>query len=129
MSTQRPTAAAQQLPTKIQESSYRSSPSSRQDIVSEVIYKKTYQKLMNQLFPGAQPGLYLSSPLPKNGISSVWTSTMPGSKLTSRIQCGYIFPEDTNPSQPHLHTSDSKKPLLSLSCTLALVSISTKRID
>ena len=83
--------------------------SSRQDIVSEVTYKKTYQKPMPQLFHGAQSGLYLSSPLPKTGISSVWNSTVPLSKLTSRIQCGYIFPEDTDPSQPHLHVSDSRK--------------------
>ena len=37
-----------------------STPSSRQDIVSEVTYKKTYQKPMSQLFLGAQSGLYLS---------------------------------------------------------------------
>ena len=30
--------------------------------------------------------------------SSMWTSTMPLSKLISRIQYGYIFLEDTNPS-------------------------------
>ena len=83
-----------------------SSPSSREHIVSEVTYKKKYQKPMHQLFHGAQSGLYLSTPLPKNGISSVWTSTMPLSKLTSRTQCGYIFPEDTNPNQSHLHVSD-----------------------
>ena len=70
--------------------------------MTEVTYKKTYQKPMHQLSHGVQSALYLSSPLHKNGISSVWTSTMPLSKLTSRIQYGYIFPEDTNRSQPHL---------------------------
>ena len=83
----------------------KSSQSSRQDIVSEVTYKKTYQKLVHM----KQSGLYLSSPLPKNGILSVWTSTMPLSKLTLTIQSRYIFPEDTNPSQPQLHVSDSRK--------------------
>ena len=53
--------------------------------------------------------LVLILTLTQNGISSVWTSTMPLFKLTSRIQCGYIFPEDTDPSQPHLHVSDSRK--------------------
>ena len=105
-----------------------SSPSSSLDIVSEVTYKKTYQKPMHQLFHGAQSGLYLSSPLPKNGISSVWTSTMPLSKLTSRIQCGFIFPEDTDPSQPHLHVSDSRKASMVSQLHQALVSISMKRI-
>ena len=86
-----------------------SSPSSRQDLVSEVTYKKTYQKPMHQLFHGAQSGLYLSSFIPKNDISSESTSTMPLTKLTSMIQCAYIFAEDTGPSQPHLHASDSRK--------------------
>ena len=45
--------------------------------------------------------LVLLFTLTKAGISSVWTSTMPLSKLTSRIQSGHIFPEDTNPRQPH----------------------------
>ena len=53
--------------------------------------------------------LVLVFTLTKNGISSVWTSIMALSKLTSRIQCGYIVTEDTNPSQPHLHVSDSRK--------------------
>ena len=86
-----------------------SSPSSRHDIMTEVTYKKTYQKPMHQLSHGVQSALYLSSPLHKNGISSVWTSTMPLSKTTSRIQYGYIFAEDTNPSQPQLHASNSRK--------------------
>ena len=50
--------------------------------------------------------LVLVFTLTKIGISSVWISTMP---LSKRIQCGYIFPEDTDPSQPHLHVSDSRK--------------------
>ena len=74
-----------------------SSPSSRQNIVSEVTYKKTYQKPMHQLYHGTQSGSYLSSPLAKNGFSSVWTSTMPLSKLTSKIQSRCIFPQDTDP--------------------------------
>ena len=44
-----------------------SQPSSRQDIVFEVTYKKTHQKLMHQLSHGAPSGLSLSSPLPKTG--------------------------------------------------------------
>ena len=85
-----------------------SSPSSRQDIVRGDL-PEDIPEPMHQLSHGAQSGLYLSSPLPKNGISSVWTSTMLLSKLNSRIQYGYIFPEDINPSQSHLHVSDSRK--------------------
>ena len=70
-----------------------SSPSSRQDIVLEGTYKKTYQNPMHQLFHGAQSGLYLSSPFPKNGISSVYE---------------YSFPENTDQRQQHLHVSDSR---------------------
>ena len=54
-------------------------------------------------------GLSLSSHSHKVGISSVWISTMPLSKLTSRIQSGYIFPEDTCARQPHLLDYDSRK--------------------
>ena len=88
-----------------------SSPSSRQDIVSEETHKKTYPKPFHQLSHEAQSGLYLSSPLPKNQkwhhICVDFNNTL--SKLTSRIQYGYILPEDTNPSQAHIHVSDSRK--------------------
>ena len=50
---------------------------------------------MLQLSHGAPSGLSLSSHSPKVGTSSVWTSTMPLSKCTTRIQSKYIFPEDS----------------------------------
>ena len=51
-------------------------------------YKKIQKKLTHQLSHGEPSGLSLSSHSPKVGISSVWTSIMPSSKLTSRIQSG-----------------------------------------
>ena len=86
-----------------------SEPSSRCDTVFEVYYKKIYQKLMPQLSHQVPSGLSLSSHSPRASISFLWTSTMPLSKLTSRIQSGYIFPDDTNPRQPQLLAYDSRK--------------------
>ena len=81
-------------------------PSSRQDTVLGVTYKMIH---IPQLFHGAQSGLYLFLHLPKTGISSVSTPTMPLCKVTSRIMPVYIFPEDINPRQEILLVYDSRK--------------------
>ena len=84
---------------------------------------------MTQLFHGAQSGLYLSSPLPKLG------SHLCG--LQQWLCLNYPQGSSVDTSSPRIQiqvnltymSQTQEKPLWSLNCTQALVSISTRWID